>query len=202
VFRPPSILIVVGKLVYASWTDAQIAKEQSPQEGDRQARCARSPIFKISKTRKQRLVARMEIIERLQRKRAGNSAPVRRTREDRSRRRCTSRNLKENGNKLEIHGVAQSSTPGVDVSCGTSTGPYGWITLSCRSSSPLRISPTGGSSFTLFADTVGVNLEDGRPKLRSRRLRRNEFHRPTSYSRSARGRRPLAAGPCAASSCC
>src|ERR1700722_20806355 len=62
------ILVIVGKLVYSSWTDAQLEKNN----------LLRKEIVKLDaqiadiqdlETRKQRLVARMEIIERLQRKR-------------------------------------------------------------------------------------------------------------------------------------
>jgi type IV pilus assembly protein PilN len=68
--------------------------------------------------------------------------------------------LKENGNRLEIRGVAQSSTRvstfmrNIDASVWMDN-PQLQVVESAQNSS------TGGSSFTLFSDTVGVNLEDG-----------------------------------------
>ena len=67
--------------------------------------------------------------------------------------------VKENGKKIEIHGVAQSSTRvstfmrNIDSSA--------WMdnpTLEVVETA--QNTPTGGSSFTLFADTKGVNLDD------------------------------------------
>src|ERR1700723_2208540 len=75
------ILVIVGKLVYSSWTDAQLEKNK---------------------------LLRKEIIERLQRKRPEIvhlfDELVKIVPEG-----VYLTALKENGNKLEIHGVAQSS---------------------------------------------------------------------------------------------
>ena len=152
------ILVIVGKLVYASWTDGQIEKNN----------LLRKEIVKLDaqiadiqdlETRKQRLVARMEIIERLQRKRPEIvhlfDELVKIVPEG-----VYLTALKENGNKLEIHGVAQSSTRvstfmrNIDASVWMDNPQLQVVETAANS-------PTGGSSFTLFADTVGVNLEDG-----------------------------------------
>jgi len=67
--------------------------------------------------------------------------------------------IKQTGRKLEIHGIAQSSTRvstymrNIDASS--------WIAnpvLQVIEAAPN--SPTGGSSFTLFTETVGVDLDD------------------------------------------
>jgi type IV pilus assembly protein PilN len=67
--------------------------------------------------------------------------------------------IKEAGKKLEIHGIAQSSTRvstymrNIDASS--------WIAnpvLQVVEAAPN--SPTGGASFTLFSDSVGVDLDD------------------------------------------
>jgi len=76
-----------------------------------------------------------------------------RTREDRSRRRVLTQ-LKENGNKLEIHGVAQSSTR-VSTFMRTSTRPCGWITRTAGRRDR-REFPHGARASRVFADTVGV----------------------------------------------
>jgi type IV pilus assembly protein PilN len=68
--------------------------------------------------------------------------------------------LKETGTKLEIKGVAQSSTRvstfmrNIDASTWMDN-PQLQVVESAPNSS------TGGSSFTLFAEKVGVNVEDG-----------------------------------------
>jgi type IV pilus assembly protein PilN len=68
--------------------------------------------------------------------------------------------LKENGNKLEIHGVAQSSTR-VSTFMRNIDGSSWMDNPTLQVVEAAKDSPTGGSSFTLFTDTVGVNLEDG-----------------------------------------
>jgi type IV pilus assembly protein PilN len=68
--------------------------------------------------------------------------------------------IKQNGKKLEIHGVAQSSTRvstfmrNIDASTWMDN-PELQVVEAAKDSS------TGGSNFTLTAQTVGVNLEDG-----------------------------------------
>ena len=152
------ILIIVGKLVYASWTDAQIEKNNLLKKEIVKLDAQIADIQDLE-TRKQRLVARMEIIERLQRKRPEIvhlfDELVKIVPEG-----VYLTQLKEIGNKLEIHGVAQSSTRvstfmrNIDASVWMDNPQLQVVETATNS-------PTGGSSFTLFADTVGVNLEDG-----------------------------------------
>jgi type IV pilus assembly protein PilN len=152
------VLIGVGKLLYGSWTDAQIEKNN----------LLKSEIVKLDaqiadiqdlENRKQRLVARMEIIERLQRKRPEIvhlfDELVRTVPEG-----VYLTQIKENGNRLEIHGVAQSSTR-VSTFMRNIDGSMWMDNPQLQVVESAQNSPTGGSSFTLTADAVGVNLDDG-----------------------------------------
>jgi type IV pilus assembly protein PilN len=147
-----------GKLVYGSWTDSQTQKNNLLRNEIKKLDAQIADIQDLE-NRKQRLVARMEIIEKLQRKRPEivhqfdemvHIVPdgVYLTA------------LKQTGNKVEIHGIAQSSTRvstfmrNIDSSVWMDN-PVLQVVESAKDS------PTGGSSFTLFTDTVGVNLEDG-----------------------------------------
>src|SRR5260221_6960754 len=153
------ILIVVGKLVNETWTDAQIDKNNLLKKEIVKLDAQIADIQDLE-TRKQRLVARMEIIERLQRKRPEIvhlfDELVKIVPEG-----VYLTQLKENGNKLEIHGVAQSSTRvstfmrNIDASVWMDN-PQLQVVEAAKDSAT-----GGGSSFTLSADTVGVNLEDG-----------------------------------------
>jgi type IV pilus assembly protein PilN len=147
-----------GMILYQGWIDAQNAKNE----------LLRKEIVKLDaqiadiqdlENRKQRLVARMEIIERLQRKRpeiVHLFDEITRTVPEG----VYLTNIKESGNKLELRGVAQSSTRvstfmrNIDASVWMDN-PQLMVVESAKDS------PTGGSSFTLTVDTVGVNLEDG-----------------------------------------
>src|ERR1700680_226462 len=153
-----AIFVLGGKLLYSSWTDSQNAKNNLLKKEILTLDAQIADIQDLE-NRKQRLVARMEIIERLQRKRPEIvhlfDELVKTVPEG-----IYLTQMKENGKKLEIKGVAQSSTR-------VSTFMRN-IDASVRMDNPqLQVvesavnSPTGGSSFTLFADTVGVNLEDG-----------------------------------------
>jgi type IV pilus assembly protein PilN len=68
--------------------------------------------------------------------------------------------IKQTGNKLEIHGIAQSSTRvstfmrNIDSSVWMDN-PVLQVVESAKDS------PTGGSNFTLTSDVVGVDLENG-----------------------------------------
>src|SRR6266853_4146875 len=151
------ILIVVGKLVYASWTDGQIEKNNLLKKEIVKLDAQIADIQDLE-TRKQRLVARMEIIERLQRKRPEIvhlfDELVKIVPEG-----VYLTQLKENGNKLEIHGVAQSSTRvstfmrNIDASVWMDN-PVLQVVESAKDSST-------GSNFTLTSDVVGVDLEHG-----------------------------------------
>ena len=152
------IFVLGGKLVYSSWTDAQIEKNNLLQKEIVKLDAQIADIQDLE-NRKQRLVARMEIIERLQRKRPEIvhlfDEIVKTVPEG-----VYLTGIKQTGNKLEIHGVAQSSTRvstfmrNIDASTWMDN-PVLQVVEAAKDS------PTGGSSFILFTDTVGVNLEDG-----------------------------------------
>jgi type IV pilus assembly protein PilN len=148
-----------GKLVYASWTEAQIEKNDLLKKEIVKLDAQIADIQDLE-NRKQRLVARMEIIEKLQRKRPEIVHQF-----DELARIVPEgiylTSVKQNGNKMEIHGVAQSSTRvstfmrNIDSSTWMDNPVLQVVEAAGKDS------PTGGSSFTLFSDTVGVNLEDG-----------------------------------------
>ena len=146
-----------GKLLYASWIDAQRAKNDLLTREIGKLDSQITDILDLE-NRKQRLLARMEIIDKLQRSRPEIvhllDDMVRTVPEG-----VYLTSIKQTGKKLEIHGIAQSSTRvstymrNIDASS--------WIAnpvLQVVESAPN--SPTGGSSFTLFTDTVGVDLDD------------------------------------------
>ena len=152
------VFVVVGKLMYTSWTDAQIAKNELLKKEIVKLDAEIADIQDLE-NRKRRLVDRMEIIERLQRKRPEivhlfdelvHTVPEG----------VYLTQLKENGNKLEIHGVAQSSTR-VSTFMRNIDGSVWMDNPQLQVVESAANSPTGGSSFTLFADTVGVNLDGG-----------------------------------------
>ena len=153
------IVAGVGKVVYSSWIDAQTEKNNLLKKEIVQLDSEIADIQDLE-ARKQRLVARMDIIEKLQRKRpeivhlfdelvrtvpdgvyltAIKQTPPR---------------------KLEIHGVAQSSTR-------VSTFMRNIDSSTWMDNPELQVveatkdSATGGSNFTLTAQTVGVNLDEG-----------------------------------------
>src|ERR1700730_7801057 len=152
------IFVLGGKLLYSSWIDGQNAKNNLLKKEIVKLDAQIADIQDLE-NRKQRLVARMEIIERLQRKRPEIvhlfDELVKTVPEG-----VYLTQIKENGNKLEIHGVAQSSTRvstfmrNIDASTWMDN-PQLQVVESAKDST------NGGSSFTLFTDTVGVNLEDG-----------------------------------------
>src|SRR5476649_262995 len=152
------ILIVVGKLVYASWTDTQIEKNNLLKKEIVKLDAQIADIQDLE-TRKQRLVARMEIIERLQRKRPEIvhlfDELVKIVPEG-----IYLTQIKETGKKLEMKGVAQSSTR-------VSTFMRNIDSSSWMDNPQLQVvetakdSPTGGSSFTLTSEVVGVDVDNG-----------------------------------------
>ena len=147
-----------GMILYQGWIDAQNAKNELLKKEIVKLDAQIADIQDLE-NRKQRLVARMEIIERLQRKRPEIVHLF-----DELTRTVPEgvylTNIKENANKLELRGVAQSSTRvstfmrNIDASVWMDN-PQLLVVESAKDS------PTGGSSFTLTVDTVGVNLEDG-----------------------------------------
>src|SRR6202790_4745983 len=152
------IFVLGGKLLYSSWIDSQNAKNNLLKKEIVKLDAQIADIQDLE-TRKQRLVARMEIIERLQRKRPEIvhlfDELVKIVPEG-----VYLTQLKEIGNKLEIHGIAQSSTRvstfmrNIDSSVWMDN-PVLQVVESAKDS------PTGGSNFTLTSDVVGVDLEHG-----------------------------------------
>src|SRR5580704_15435580 len=97
-----------GKLLYSSWSDAQNEKNNLLKKEIVKLDAQIADIQDLE-NRKQRLVARMEIIEKLQRKRPEIvhlfDEIVKTVPEG-----IYLTAIKQSGNRLEIHGVAQSST--------------------------------------------------------------------------------------------
>src|ERR1700728_2153430 len=147
-----------GKLLYSTWIDAQNEKNNVLKKEIVKLDAEIADIQDLE-NRKQRLVARMEIIEKLQRKRPEivhqfdemvHTVPdgVYLTA------------IKQTGNKLELKGVAQSSTRVSTFMRDIDTST--WMDnpeLSVGETA--KDSPTGGYEFTVVANTVGVNLEGG-----------------------------------------
>ena len=152
------IFTLGGKLLYSSWIDSQNEKNNLLKKEIVKVNAQIADIQDLE-NRKQRLVARMEIIEKLQRKRpeiVHLFDELVKTVPDG----IYLTSIKQNGNKLEIHGVAQSSTRvstfmrNIDSSVWMDN-PVLQVVESSRDS------PTGGSNFTLSSDVVGVDLENG-----------------------------------------
>jgi type IV pilus assembly protein PilN len=150
------VFMGAGKLLYAGWIDAQTAKNDLLKREIVKLDAQIADIQDLE-TRKQRLVARMEIIEKLQRSRpevVHLFDEMVKTVPDG----IYLTQLKETNRKLEIHGVAQSSTRvstfmrNIDASTWMDN-PVLQVVESAKDST------TGGSSFTLFTDLVGVDLD-------------------------------------------
>jgi type IV pilus assembly protein PilN len=145
-------------VLYSSWTDAQNEKNTLLKKEIVKLDAQIADIQDLE-NRRQRLLARMEIIEKLQRKRPEIvhlfDEIVKTVPEG-----VYLTAVKQTGNKLEIHGVAQSSTRvstfmrNIDSSVWMDN-PVLQVVESSRDS------PTGGSNFTLTSDVVGVDLENG-----------------------------------------
>ena len=153
-----AVFVGGGKLVYSSWTDSQTEKNNLLKKEIVKLDSQIADIQDLE-TRKQRLVARMEIIEKLQRKRpeiVHLFDEIVKTVPDG----IYLTAIKQSGNRLEIHGVAQSSTRvstfmrNIDSSVWMDN-PVLQVVESAKDS------PTGGSNFTLTSDVVGVDLEHG-----------------------------------------
>jgi type IV pilus assembly protein PilN len=153
-----AVFVGGGKLVYSSWTDSQTEKNNLLKKEIVKLDAQIADIQDLE-TRKQRLVARMEIIERLQRKRpeiVHLFDEMVKTVPDG----IYLTAIKQSGNRLEIHGIAQSSTRvstfmrNIDSSVWMDN-PVLQVVESAKDS------PTGGSNFTLTSDVVGVDLEHG-----------------------------------------
>jgi type IV pilus assembly protein PilN len=152
------VFVLGGKLLYSGWIDAQTAKNDLLKREIVKLDAQIADIQDLE-NRKQRLVARMEIIEKLQRQRPEIvhlfDELVKTVPEG-----IYLTSMKETGKRLEIKGVAQSSTRvstfmrNIDASVWLDN-PQLQVVESAKDS------PTGGSSFTLTSDTVGVDLEGG-----------------------------------------
>ena len=152
-----AVLVALGgKLMYSSWIDTQAEKNNYLKKEIGKLDVQITDILDLE-NRKQRLVARMEIIEKLQHSRPQvvhlfdeivKAVPDGVYLTD----------LKETGKKLEIHGVAQSSTRvstfmrSIDSSQWL-TNPILEVVEAAQNT------PTGGSSFTMTAETIGVDLD-------------------------------------------
>jgi type IV pilus assembly protein PilN len=151
------IFALVGKVVYSSWiaaqneTNAVLKKEIVKLD-------AQIADIQDLENRKQRLVARMDIIEKLQ-----SSRPKVVHLFDELVKQVPDgiylTQIKQNGNKLEIHGVAQSSTR-VSTFMRNIDGSA-WLANPVLQ--VVEASTGDGSSFTLFTDTVGVDLDSNGP---------------------------------------
>jgi type IV pilus assembly protein PilN len=152
------VFVLGGKLLYTSWIDSQNEKNNLLKKEIVKLDAAIADIQDLE-NRKQRLVARMEIIEKLQRKRPEIvhlfDEIVKTVPEG-----VYLTGIKQTGNKLEIKGIAQSSTRvstfmrNIDSSVWMDN-PVLLVVESAKDS------PTGGSNFTLTSDVVGVDLENG-----------------------------------------
>jgi type IV pilus assembly protein PilN len=146
-----------GKLLYSSWIDTQTEKNNLLKKEIVKLDSQIADIQDLE-NRKQRLVARMEIIEKLQRSRPEIvhlfDEIVKTVPEG-----IYLTQIKQTNRKLEIKGVAQSSTRvstfmrNIDASTWMDN-PVLQVVEAAKDS------PTGGSSFTLFTDMVGVDLDN------------------------------------------
>jgi type IV pilus assembly protein PilN len=152
------IFVGGGKLLYASWIDSQTAKNDLLKKEIVKLDAQIADIQDLE-NRKQRLVARMEIIEKLQRKRPEIvhlfDELVKTVPEG-----IYLTQMKETGKKLEIKGVAQSSTR-VSTFMRNIDSSVWMDNPQLQVVETAKDSPTGGSSFILTSDVVGVDLEGG-----------------------------------------
>jgi type IV pilus assembly protein PilN len=152
--------VVAGgaKVVYSSWIDSQNEKNNMLKKEIVKLDAEIADIQDLE-NRKRRLVDRMEIIEKLQRKRpeiVHQFDELVRTVPDG----VYLTSIKQNGNKLELRGVAQSSTR-VSTLMRNIDSSVWMDNPELQVVETAKDSPTGGSNFTVFANTVGVNLDEG-----------------------------------------
>jgi type IV pilus assembly protein PilN len=153
------IFVLGGKLLYSSWIDSQNAKNNLLKKEIVKLDAQIADIQDLE-NRKQRLVARMEIIEKLQRKRPEIvhlfDELVKTVPEG-----IYLTQIKETGKKLEMKGVAQSSTR-------VSTFMRNIDSSSWMDNPTLQVVESAsnsalgsGSSFTLTSDVIGVDVDNG-----------------------------------------
>src|SRR5271156_3686718 len=153
-----AVFVGGGKLLYSSWTDSQTEKNNLLKKEIVKLDAQIADIQDLENG-KQRLVARMEIIEKLQGKRPEVvhlfDELVKTVPEG-----IYLTQMKETGKKLETKRIAQSSTRGwtfmrnIDSSAWMENPQLQVVESS-------KDSPTGGSSFTLTSEVIGVDLESG-----------------------------------------
>jgi type IV pilus assembly protein PilN len=152
------VFVLGGKLLYSGWIDSQNAKNDLLKREIVKLDAQIADIQDLE-NRKQRLVARMEIIEKLQRQRPEIvhlfDELVKTVPEG-----IYLTSMKETGKKLEIKGVAQSSTR-VSTFMRNIDGSAWMDNPQLQVVESAKDSATGGSSFTLTSETVGVDLEGG-----------------------------------------
>jgi len=146
-----------GKVLYSTWTDAQNEKNNLLKKEIVKLDAQIADIQDLE-NRKQRLVARMEIIEKLQRQR-----PEIVHRFDELVKIVPEgvylTQIKESGKKIELHGVAQSSTR-VSTFMRNIDGSTWLANPELQVVESAKDTPTGGSSFVLFANEIGVDLDN------------------------------------------
>jgi type IV pilus assembly protein PilN len=151
-----------GKLLYSSWIDLQTGKNEILKKEIGKLDAQIADITDLE-GRKQRLVARMTIIETLQRSRPEivhlfdevvHTVPEG----------VYLTSIKEidtkGERKLELHGVAQSNTR-VSTFMRNIDGSTWMDNPVLQVVESARDSPFGGSSFTLFTNVIGVDIENG-----------------------------------------
>jgi type IV pilus assembly protein PilN len=144
-----------GKLMYSSWIESQTAKNNLLKKEIGKLDAQITDILDLE-NRKQRLLARMQIIETLQRSRPEVvhlfDELVRTVPEG-----IYLTSIKQTGRRLEIHGVAQSSTRvstfmrNIDASTWMDN-PVLQVVEAAKDN--------GGSNFTLTAEQVGVDVDN------------------------------------------
>jgi type IV pilus assembly protein PilN len=155
------IVVGCGKLMYSGWIDAQKEKNALLTREIEKLNAQIADIQDLE-NRRQRLIARMDIIEKLQRQRPEIvhrfAELVKIVPEG-----VYLTSLKETGKKLEMHGVAQSSTR-VSTFMRNLDGSQ-WL----RNPELLVVETTknsSGSSFTLTADQVTTADDAGGKKAK------------------------------------
>ncbi len=152
-----AVFVGGGKVLYSTWTDAQNEKNNLLKKEIVKLDAQIADIQDLE-NRKQRLVARMEIIEKLQRQR-----PEIVHRFDELVKIVPEgvylTQIKESGKKIELHGVAQSSTR-VSTFMRNIDGSTWLANPELQVVESAKDTPTGGSSFVLFANEIGVDLDN------------------------------------------
>jgi type IV pilus assembly protein PilN len=151
------IFVGGGKVLYSTWTDAQNEKNNLLKKEIVKLDAQIADIQDLE-SRRQRLLARMDIIEKLQRQR-----PEIVHRFDELVKIVPEgvylTQIKEAGRKIELHGVAQSSTR-VSTFMRNIDGSTWLANPELQVVESAKDSPTAGSSFVLFANEVGVDIDN------------------------------------------